>query len=189
MRRDTRDTSFRNARIFVASAFASMLLAGGNPAMASGDKGIFVSGNSTYSDCGLAGSDFALSLTGDLEGCLSVFVEGFNCKDLEHFDKYFERGREVFVGKLHGKSGRFRTQYTFDGAFAKGFCQSFDLSLEVGGGCTHKVRGTSGVFANADGVINFIDVITNVTGDPVTGEYSAGSGGNNFLYSGRIQLD
>ena len=31
------------------------------------------------------------------------------------------------------------------------------------------------------------DVITNVTGDPVTGAFAAGSGGNNFLYSGRIR--
>lgn len=189
MKNDTHGTSFRSARVLIASALASMMLAGGSAALASGDKSIFVSGNSTYSDCGLEGSDFALLLTGDLEGCLSVFVEGFKCKGLEHFDAYFERGREVFVGTLRGKQGRFRTQYTFDAAFAKGFCESFDLSLEVGGGCTHKVRGTSGVFKEAQGVIKFIDVIANVTGDPITGEYSAGSGGNNFLYSGRIHFD
>lgn len=189
MKTDMRGTSFRSARVLIASALASMILAGGSAALASGDKSIFVSGNSTYSDCGLEGSDYALLLTGDLDGCLSVFVEGFKCKGLEDFDAYFERGREVFVGKLRGKQGRFRTQYTFDAAFAKGFCQSFDLSLEVGGGCTHEVRGTSGVFKRAQGVIKFIDVIANVTGDPITGEYSAGSGGNNFLYSGRLHLD
>ncbi len=31
------------------------------------------------------------------------------------------------------------------------------------------------------------DVITNVTGDPVTGAFTPGSGANNFLYSGRIR--
>jgi hypothetical protein len=32
-----------------------------------------------------------------------------------------------------------------------------------------------------------LDVITNVTGDPVTGTFAAGSGANNFLYYGRIR--
>ena len=31
------------------------------------------------------------------------------------------------------------------------------------------------------------DVITNVTGDPVTGAFTPGSGANNFLYFGRIR--
>lgn len=156
--------------------------------MASGDRTVFVSGNSTFSDCGIEGSDFAYLMTGDLEGCLSVFVEGFRCNDLEDFDKYFERGRKVFIGKLRGKQGRFTTTYKFDAAFANGFCESFDFSLEVGGGGISKVTGRSGVFEGAEGVIKFIDVITNVTGDPVTGEFTAGSGANNFLYSGRIHL-
>jgi len=32
-------------------------------------------------------------------------------------------------------------------------------------------------------------VITGVTGDPVTGAYNAGTGGNNFLYYGRINFN
>ncbi len=92
---------------------------------------------------------------------------------------YIEKGREVFVGKLNGKQGRFRTTYAFEGAYEKGFCQSFDPTLEVGGGCTHKINGVSGVFADAKGLIKFIDVITGVTGDPTTGEFHAGTGGNN----------
>jgi len=35
-------------------------------------------------------------------------------------------------------------------------------------------------------VFTLFDVITNVTGDPVTGAFAPGSGGNNFLYYGRI---
>ena len=128
-------------------------------------------------------------MTGDLEGCLSIFIQDFECNELEDFDLYLEQGREVFVGKWHGKQGRFRTTYTFDGAYAGGFCQSFDASLEVGGGCIHKIDGRSGVFKNAEGLFTFIDVITNVTGNPVTGEFMAGTGGNNFLYYGRIHSD
>jgi hypothetical protein len=188
----TRGTAWRNTRTLITGVFASMILAGGSAAFATGndhDRSVFVSGNSTYSDCGLEGSDFALLMTGDLEGCLSVFVEGFECKELADYDLYLERGREVFLGNLHGKQGRFRTTYTFDAAMAKGFCQSFDLTLEVAGGCSHKVQGRSGVFRRAEGLIKFFDVIANVTGNPETGEFTAGTGGNNFLYFGNIQWD
>ncbi len=123
-----------------ALAFA-ILLAGGSAALASEDKSVFVSGNSTFSsDCGVQGSDYAILLTGDLEGSLSTFVQGFKCKELKDYDLYLEKGREVFIGTLHGKQGRFTTDYTFDAAYAKGFCESFDTSLEVGGGCIHKIQ-------------------------------------------------
>ena len=95
----------------------------------------------------------------------------------------------MFIGTLHGKPGRFSTDYTFDGAYAKGFCQSFDASLEVGGGCIHKIERGSGAFRNVEGVIKIIDVIAGVTGDPVTGAFAAGTGGNNFLYYARLHLD
>jgi hypothetical protein len=183
------DSTGRRARAVIAGAVATVLLAGGTTAGATGDRSVFVSGNSTYSDCGIQGSDLALAMTGDLEGCWSIFVEGFECKALGDFDLYFERGREVFVGSLRGKQGRFATDYTLEAAMARGFCDSFDFALEVAGGCSHKIHGRSGVFEGARGLIKFLDVITGVTGDPVTGAYSAGTGGNNFLYYGRINLD
>ncbi len=190
MKNNVRGTSLRSARVLIAIALASMMLVGGSAALAGGDKKqVFVSGNSTFSDCGLPGSDFALALTGDLEGCLSTFVEDHKCKELADYDLYFEEGREVFLGKFHGKQGRFRTTYTFEGAYAKGFCQSSDPTLEVGGGCSHKIVGGSRVFEDAAGLIKFIDVIAGVTGDPVTGEFQAGTGGNNFPYYGGIHFD
>lgn len=187
MKNNTHRTRWRTARVLVTSTLASLMLAGGSAALAGESR--FVSGNSTFSDCGLDGSDYAISLTGDLEGCLSTFVQDFKCKELADYDLYLESGREVFVGKYHGKSGRFRTTYTFDAAYAKGFCKSFDASLEVGGGCRHPIVSGSGVFEGAKGLLKFIDVIANVTGDPVTGEFSPGTGGNNFLYYGRITFD
>ena len=36
-------------------------------------------------------------------------------------------------------------------------------------------------------VFTLFDVITNVTGDPVTGAFTPGAGANNFLYYGRIR--
>jgi hypothetical protein len=178
----------RLSRAPIASVLAALLLAGGNPASASGN-GVFVSGNSTFSDCGLEGSDLALAMTGDLQGCLSVFVQGFSCRQLGDFDLYSERGQEVFVGTFRGRQGRFRTTYTVEGAYAKGFCESFDFSVQVAGGCSHKVHGRNGVFRNAEGLLTFLDVVANVTGDPVTGAFTPGTGANNFLYYGRIHLD
>ncbi len=192
MENSTHGISWRSARVLSASALASMMLAGGSTALASGDndnKSVFVSGNSTASDCGLPGSDWAISLTGDLKGCWSAFVQDFKCKELEHYDLVFEEGREVFIGTLRGKEGRFRTTYRFEGAYAKGYCQSFNGSLEVSGSCKHKINGGSRVFEGAEGLITFFDVITNVTGNPVTGRFKAGSGGNNFLYYGRIHFN
>jgi hypothetical protein len=187
MKTNTYGAGRHGARISSACALAVAMLTSGGAALADGTT--FVSGNSTYSDCGLEGSDLALAMTGDLEGCWSVFVEGFKCKELDGFDLYLENGREVFVGTLRGKRGRFATSYTLDAVMAKGFCQSFDFSLEVAGGCNHKIHGRSGVFEGADGLIKFLDVITGVTGDPVTGAFNAGTGPNNFPYYGRINLD
>ena len=189
MKNKTRGSVGRRARTLVAGGVAAVLLAAGSPTMAADGKSTFVSGNSTYSDCGLAGSDLALALTGDLEGCWSVFVEGFKCRELDGFDLYLENGREVFVGALRGERGRFATDYTLEAVMAKGFCQSFDFSLEVAGGCDHRIHGKRGVFEGARGLIKFLDVIAGVTGDPVTGEFTAGSGPNNFPYYGRISFD
>jgi hypothetical protein len=187
MKNNTHRSSFAGA--LNSSALALVMSAVTGVALATNDGTIFVSGNSTYSDCGIEGSDLALAMTGDLEGCWSVFVEGFKCKELDGFDLYLENGREVFVGKFRGKQGRFVTDYTLDAVMAKGFCQSFDFTLEVAGGCDHKVHGRRGVFAGAEGRLKFLDVIVGVTGDPVTGAFNAGTGPNNFPYYGRIKFD
>jgi hypothetical protein len=179
-----------SARNLFAGVLALTISAVGSSALATGNRSVFVSGNSTFStDCGLDGSNYAIALVGDLEGCLSTFVQDSTCKETEFYDLDLESGREVFVGKFRGKQGRFRTTYTFDAAYAKGFCQSFDATLEVGGGCIHPLRGTGGVFNGARGKLTFIDVIAGVTGDPVTGEFQPGTGGNNFLYYGRIDFE
>jgi len=175
------------ARVLLASAITTVILASGNAALATGDRSVAISGNSTFADCGSAGSDFALLMTGDLKGCLSIFVQGSTCKELNGFDHYTERGREIFVGTWRGKQGRFITKYTVDAAYGQGFCQSLDFTLELSGSCIHNIDGRSGVFGDAEGVFTMFDVITNVTGEPVSGVFTPGSGANNFLYSGQIR--
>ena len=187
MKNNAHSTTRRGARILAAAAIATLIMASGNIASATGDGSTRISGNSVYSDCGATGSDFALLMTGDLEGCLSIFVQGFTCREVNGFAHYTERGREAFVGKWRGKNGRFTTHYTVDAAYAEGFCQSLDFSLELSGSCTHHIDGKYGAFADREGVFTLFDVITNVTGDPVTGAFAPGSGGNNFLYFGRIR--
>jgi hypothetical protein len=177
----------RSPRVLLAAAVATATLASGNAALAHGDRNIPITGNSVFSDCGAAGSDFGLLMTGDLKGCLSIFIQSFTCKELADFDHYVERGREAFVGTWRGKEGRFSTKYTVDAAYGKGFCQSLDFTLELSGSCIHKIDGRSGAFDDAEGVFTLFDVITNVTGDPVTGAFAPGSGANNFLYYGRIR--
>ena len=187
MKNNTHGTSWRSARVLLTGALSTAIMASGNAALASGDRNIAISGNSTFSDCGAAGSDFALLMTGDLKGCLSIYVQGYTCKELNDFAHYTERGREAFVGTWRGKKGRFATDYTVDAAYAKGFCESLDFTVELSGSCIHNIHGRSGVFADAEGVFTLFDVITNVSGDPVSGAFSAGSGANNFLYYGRIR--
>jgi hypothetical protein len=179
-------TSYK-ARTLVLAALATVIMASGSTATATHDGRIRISGNSTFSDCGATGSDFALRMTGDLKGCLSIFVQGYTCKEVNGFAHYTERGREAFVGMWRGQHGRFATTYTVDAAYAQGFCDSFDFSLELSGSCIHKITGKSGVFMGTEGLYTMFDVITNVTGNPVTGTFAAGSGGNNFLYFGHIQ--
>lgn len=176
----------RGATFLAAAVVSTLIMAGANTASAADDRSYAISGNSTFSDCGIDGSDVALLMTGDLRGCLSIFVQGYTCRERNGFDHYTERGREVYVGAWRGKHGRFATTYTINAAYASGFCQSFDFSLQLSGSCTHKIDGRSGVFADAEGVFTMFDVVTNVTGDPVTGTFAPGSGANNFVYTGRI---
>jgi hypothetical protein len=187
MKTNTHCTTRSSARVLLAGAIATATMASGSAALANGDRNIAISGNSTFSDCGAAGSDFALLMTGDLKGCLSIFVQSFTCKELRDFDHYIERGREAFVGTWRGKKGRFTTKYTVDAAYGKGFCQSLDFTLELSGSCIHHIDGRNGVFDDAEGVFTLFDVITNVTGDPVTGAFTPGAGANNFLYYGSIR--
>jgi hypothetical protein len=187
MKNHTHDTTWRSARVLLAGAIATATMASGSTALATGDRTIAIDGNSTFSDCGAVGSDFALLMTGDLKGCLSIFIQNYTCTELRDFDHYTERGREAFVGTWRGKKGKFTTKYTVDAAYGKGFCQSLDYSLELSGSCIHHIDGRSGAFAGAEGVFTLFDVVTNVTGDPVTGAFTPGSGGNNFLYYGRIR--
>lgn len=149
---------------------------------------ITVSGNSEFSDCGVAaGTDFALSMSGVLEGCLAIFPKSSECDELEGFDKYTERGREVFDGTIKGVgSGKFKTRYIVEGIYASGFCDALAVedpnafALQLAGGCDHKVFGKRGDLKDIDGLITFLDFIPDPEGQ---------GGATNFYYFGHLNLD
>src|SRR5262245_38376343 len=100
------------------------------------------------------GSDFALRMTGDLEGCLYVFVETAECSPS---GTYRERGTEIFVGQYTGEDGTFRTTYQFEAKYQD--CPN--LIGEIFGRCQHPIIAGSGegVFEGVTGRFDFKDDI------------------------------
>jgi hypothetical protein len=161
-------TSFCRMPIFLVAAG----LAGANPALAV-DKTMTVSGDSVPSECGAAKSaDSGTELTGNLEGCLAIFVQHFNCRAMNGFDFSTELGREEFEGTLDGKPIKFDTQYVFTALWPTGSCPAPALEAEIAGGCVHYLSGEG-----VQGVIRFYDIIPTV-----------GKGATNFLYEGVLTV-
>jgi len=102
------------------------------------------------------GADFALRLTGDLEGCLFVFVESYDCSPS---GTYRETGNEYFVGTYQGVSGSFRTTYRFEARFEGCAEDGFFLGAEIFGRCQHPIQNGSGtgVFEGVKGRLDFKD--------------------------------
>ena len=110
------------------------------------------------SDCDWTsqGAEFALHLTGDLEGCLFVFVESYDCSPS---GTYREQGEEYFVGTYKGETGTFRTSYRFEAKYEGCSEDGFFLGAEIFGRCQHPIQaGTgTGVFAGVSGRLDFKD--------------------------------
>jgi hypothetical protein len=89
-------------------------------------------------------------MTGDLEGCLYVFVE---TAEYTSSGTYVEAGTELFVGA----DGSFETDYKFEAKYE----DPANLLGEIFGRCQHKiVEGSgTGVFDGVGGRIDFKDDI------------------------------
>jgi len=100
------------------------------------------------------GSDFAQKLTGDLEGCLYVFVETAECSPS---GTYRVTGHEIFVGLYNGAAGTFRTTYKFGAKYQ----DCANLVGEIVGRCQHPIIASSGegVFEGVSGRLDFKDDI------------------------------
>jgi hypothetical protein len=111
-----------------------------------------------------AGSDYAISMVGDLRGCLYAFIATSFCSPN---GAYRETGSEVFVSH-NEQQGTFQTTYIFVARYAD--CENF--VGEIMGHCYHPLVAGSGTddFEGVTGVIRFWD-------DVVVG---------NFPYHGKI---
>lgn len=97
------------------------------------------------------GSDFALLMTGDLEGCLYVFAAEWECSPS---GTYRERGTEIFVGNYNNVGfGTFETAYLFSAKL--GDCP--DLATEIWGRCQHPIVRDSGM-GDFEGVTGRFDI-------------------------------
>ena len=153
-------------------AAALACLFGVNPALAA-DKTVTVSGDSVTSDCAAAKSpSTAIELSGNLVGCLAIFVQHFNCRELNGFAQSIELGREEFEGTLDGDAITFNTIYTFDAVWPQGSCPAPAPTAEISGYCIHYASGE-----NVQGVIRFFDVIPTV-----------GQGATNYFYEGTLTV-
>ena len=104
------------------------------------------------------GANYALRMTGDLEGCFYIFIDAFKCSG---DGIYFEKGRELFVGTYKGKSGTFRTTYKFEAKYEGCAENGSYLGAEIIGLCQHPIVEGSGegVF---EGVTGRLDIWDNV---------------------------
>ena len=104
------------------------------------------------------GADFALTMTGDINGCLYVFVDEFDCSPS---GTYREEGRELFIGTYNGQSGTFWTKYKFEAKYEGCSEDGSYMGLEILGRCQHPVVEGSGtgVFAGVSGRLDLKDDI------------------------------
>ena len=139
-----------------ALVLAIALVAAPSPAHAGGATQVsgvgFYADEATCDDPEGADDNYALILTGDLEGCLYAFVETAKSSPS---GTYRETGREVFVAS--DGSGTFETTYRFEAKYE----DVNNPATEIFGRCQHPiVKGSgTGVFEGVTGILFFKDVL------------------------------
>jgi hypothetical protein len=111
-------------------------------------------------------SDYAVVMTGDLEGCLYTDVK---TAESSPSGTYRETGTELFVGSYSDGSGTFATTYRFEAKYE----DVTDPATEIFGRCQHPiVEGSgTGIFEGVSGQLFFKDEVESGT----------------FLYRGHLQ--
>jgi hypothetical protein len=111
-------------------------------------------------DCNSAnqGATYAVKMTGDLEGCLLIFIDDYECSPS---GTYREVGREKFVGTYKGESGSFWTTYKFEAKYEGCAADGSYLGAEILGRCQHPIVEGSGegVFEGVRGRLDMKDDI------------------------------
>jgi hypothetical protein len=134
------------AFIGVASAAPSPALAGG----ATQISGVGYFADDEDCDSASVGADFAILMTGDLDGCLYTFVDTAQSSPS---GTYLETGRELFVASEG--AGTFETTYRFEGKYE----DVANLVGEIFGCCQHPiVKGSgTGIYEGVSGRLFFKD--------------------------------
>ena len=150
-------TSLTLTTLLAVVAFIGVVLTAPSPALAGGATqisgvGFFDEGD--ICDSGSVGADFALIMTGDLEGCLYTFVETSKSSPS---GTYRETGTELFVGSYLDGSGTLETTYRFEAKYE----DVANLAGEIFGRCQHPiVKGSgTGIFEGVTGRLDFKDDI------------------------------
>jgi hypothetical protein len=159
----------RRGTVLVAATLLALILAVASPALAA--RGATqISGVGVLDEAGTCddpegeGADFALIMTGDLDGCLYTFVETAQSSPS---GTYREMGREHFIDSEGDDT--FETTYRFEAKYE----DVDNLAGEIFGRCQHPiVKGSgTGIFEGVSGRLDFKD-------DVETGE---------FLYRGHLR--
>jgi hypothetical protein len=131
---------------FIGVVSAAPVLAGGATQISG--VGFFDEGDTC--DSASIGADFALIMTGDLNGCLYTFVQ---TSQSSPSGTYRETGTELFVAS--DGSGTFATTYRFEGKYE----DVANLSGEIFGRCQHPiVEGSgTGIYEGVTGRVFFKD--------------------------------
>ena len=105
-------------------------------------------------DPGGEAADYALILTGDLEGCLYTSIE---TRKSSPSGTYRETGTEVFVSNVPNRPGTFATTYRVEAKYE----DVATLTGEIFGRCQHPiVKGSgTGIFEGVTGRLDFKDDI------------------------------
>jgi hypothetical protein len=104
------------------------------------------------------GASYAVTMTGDLDGCLYVFIDAFECSPS---GTYREVGRELFIGMYNGESGQFWTTYKFEAKYEGCADDGSYIGAEILGRCQHPIVEGSGegVFEGVTGRLDMKDDI------------------------------
>lgn len=104
------------------------------------------------------GATYGITMTGDLEGCLYVFIDIYRCTPS---GVYLEEGRELFIGTYNGETGSFWTTYKFEAKYEGCAEDGSYLGLEILGRCQHPIVEGSGegVFTGVSGRLDMKDDI------------------------------
>ena len=137
-------------------AFISVASTAPSPALAQGATQI--SGVGSFDEsCDpeiVEGADYAILMTGDLQGCLYTSIETAQSSPS---GTYRETGTELFVGSVSEGAGTFETTYRFEAKYE----DVTDPATEIFGRCQHPiVEGSgTGIFEGVTGRLDLKDDI------------------------------